>query len=137
MHTNTHLILLGAGKVGREVIRLIQACGLPIRFTAITDSQLFVIGNPLQPAVIQAVFDAKASGQWLIEFSGALPLHKPSAYYQADAIVVGTSASRSLDLLPALQAGCKLVFVNKNALSAPWRMATPPQTGCSGLSEFY
>ena len=37
--------------------------------------------------------------------------------------MVDTSASRELDLSLALSAGCKVVYANKNALSAPWAMA--------------
>ena len=123
MYTQTNLILLGAGKVGREVIRQVQASGLPIQFIAIADSQAFVSGNPLTPAKIEAVCATKASGQSLADFPGALPLQNLPGYFQPDSIVVDTSASRSLDLLPALKAGCKLVFANKNALSAPWQAA--------------
>jgi len=113
-------MLLGARKVGREVIRQVQPSGLPIQFIAIADSQAFVSGNPLTSALIEAVFEIKASGQSLAGISDALPLQNLPGNFQTDTIVVDTSASRSLDLLPALQAGCKLVFANKNALSAPW-----------------
>ena len=123
MSRTTNLILLGAGKVGREVIRQIQASGLPIQFIAIADSQAFVAGSPLSPAQIEGVFETKANGHSLASFPDALPLQNLPGNFQKDTIVVDTSASRTLDLMPALKAGCKLVLANKNALSAPWQDA--------------
>ncbi|NTW43881.1 MAG: hypothetical protein HGB14_05465, partial [Anaerolineaceae bacterium] len=123
MSRTTNLILLGAGKVGRELIRQIQGSGLPIQFIAIADSQAFVDGSPLSPAQIEGVFETKASGHSLENFPDALPLQNLPGNFQKDTIVVDTSASRTLDLMPALKAGCKLVFANKNALSAPWQDA--------------
>jgi len=123
MSPTTNIILLGAGKVGREIIHQIQASGLPIRFCAIADSQAFLGGDPLTSAQIRDVMDTKTGGQSLETLPGALPLKDLPRSFRADAIVVDTSASRDLDLLPALHAGCKLVFANKNAHSAAWEQA--------------
>jgi len=123
MSTTTNLILLGVGKVGRELIRQIQASGLPIQFSVITDSQAFLGGSPLSTGQVAEIIAAKTSERSLGTLPGALPLKELPRYFQADAIVVDTSASRNLDLRPALDAGCKLVFANKNAHSAPWTQA--------------
>jgi homoserine dehydrogenase len=123
MATTQNIVLLGAGKVGREVIRQIQAAGLPIQFTAIADSQAILSGSPLTAAQISGLLEAKTNGRPLAELAGALPLDHLPHFYRKGTIVVDTTASHSLNLLPALQAGCKLVFANKNAHSGAWQEA--------------
>jgi len=123
MTNTTNIILFGLGKVGRELVQQVLSSGLKIRFTTLADSSAFISGNPLSKDQIESALQNKAAGQSLSSLNGSLPLSDLSAFYQQDTIVVDTSASRDLDLTPALSAGCKLVYANKNALSSPWKQA--------------
>lgn len=124
MNKTTNIILLGLGKVGRELVRQILANGLNLHFSALADSGAFISGNPLTKDQIESALQAKAAGKSLSSLDGSRPLTELSAFYQQDTIVVDTSAARDLDLSPALTAGCKLIYANKNALSAPWSQAS-------------
>jgi homoserine dehydrogenase len=123
MNKPTNIILLGPGKVGRELVRQIQANELNLHFSALADSSAFISGNPLYKDQIESALETKSAGLSLSSLSQSRPLTELSAFYKQDTIVVDTSASRDLDLTPALATGCKLVYANKNALSAPWSQA--------------
>jgi homoserine dehydrogenase len=120
MNKPTNIILLGLGKVGRELVQQVLSSGLNICFIAIADSRAFISGSPLSAVQIETALRTKDAGQTLSNLKGSSPLSDLTALYQRDTIVVDTSASRDLDLTPALAAECKLVYANKNALSAPW-----------------
>lgn len=124
MSSHINLILIGAGKVGRELIRLVQESGLPLFFSAITDHQAFLAGNPLSKDQVKMIIDIKTLGQSLQQLPGSIPIVELPHYFQKGTIIIDCSASRYLDLLPALKAGCKLVFANKNAHSAGWSQAS-------------
>lgn len=124
MNKTTNIILLGLGKVGRELVRQILSNGLNLHFSALADSSAFIAANPLSTDQIESALQTKAAGKSLSSLDGSRPLSDLTAFYQRDTIVVDSSASRDLDLTPALAAGCKLVYANKNALSAPWSQAS-------------
>jgi homoserine dehydrogenase len=124
MNKPTNIILLGPGKVGRELLQQVQSSAKSIRFTALADSSAFISGNPLYKDQIESALETKSAGLSLSSLSQSRPLTELSAFYKQDTIVVDTSASRDLDLSPALTAGCKLIYANKNALSAPWSQAS-------------
>ncbi len=116
----TNIILLGPGKVGRELVQQVQASGLNLRFTVLADSRAFICGNPLTSEQIETTLQTKTAGLSLTSLPDSSPLSDLATHFQPNTIVVDTSAARDLDLVPALSAGCKVVFANKNALSAPW-----------------
>ena len=123
MTNTTNIILLGLGKVGRELVQQVHVSGLNLQFIALADSSAFISDSPLSSKKIETVLQTKAAGLSLNTLPDSSPLSDLAAHFQKDTIVVDTSASRNLDLSPALSAGCKLVYANKNALSAPWSQA--------------
>jgi homoserine dehydrogenase len=120
MITQTNLILIGAGKVGRELIRQVQGANLPISFAAISDHQAFLAGDPLSQVQLDQVIGVKSSGQSLQQLIGSIPIMELPRYFQEGTIIIDCSASKDLNLQPAMDSGCKLVFANKNAHSAAW-----------------
>ncbi len=124
MQTSQNIILIGLGKVGREVIRQLQALGLEDRITGLADSSAVIFGNPLPPKQINEALLMKEAGQPLAAMPGAQPLSKLSDSFQTDALIVDTSAARDLDWKIARQNGCQLVFANKNAHSSSWMAAS-------------
>ena len=120
MTKTTNIILLGLGKVGRELVQQVLSSGLNLHFSALADSSAFISGSPLTSKIIETALQTKAAGLSLNTLPGSSPLSDLAAHFQKDTLVVDTSAARNLDLSAALAAGCKLVYANKNALSAPW-----------------
>lgn len=125
MRQNTKIVLLGLGKVGQAFLKQVQEYSNDFSFSALADSTAFIMGNPLNEEQINDAVEHKRGGSGLADLDNAQPLHDIARVFSGGAIVVDTSAARSLNLLPALTAGCKLVFANKNALSAPWAEAKP------------
>ena len=123
MTKTTNIILLGLGKVGRELVQQVLSSGLNLHFSALADSSAFISGSPLTSKIIETALQTKAAGLSLNTLPGSSPLSDLAAHFQKDTLVVDTSAARNLDLSAALAAGCKLVYANKNALSAPWSQA--------------
>jgi len=117
------IMIIGLGKVGREVIQQIRDCNLPVDFTGLVDSTACVVGDPLSMTQLDAILRIKEAGEALIDSPEARPHSNLSDKYTSDTIIVDTSAARNLDWSLALQKGCNLVFANKNALSAPWLQA--------------
>lgn len=119
------IVLLGLGKVGQSFLRQVLDSALPLEFIALADSSAFLMGSPINYQQIEEALLLKHQGSSLSTHRDAQPLQDLARVYLPGTIVVDTSAARQLDLLPALHAGCKLVFANKNALSAPWMEAEP------------
>lgn len=125
MQTTQKIILIGLGKVGREVIRQIQACGINAEISAVADSSSFLSGLPLSNEEINQAIQAKIDGKRLMDLPGAQPTDKLSELFSSNTIIVDTSAAKNLDWQVAIQQGCKLVFANKNAHSSDWKEAFP------------
>ncbi len=123
MGQNTKIVLLGLGRVGQAFVRQAQDADVPIEFTALADSSGFIMGNPLSIETIAMAVQQKINGGSLSDLAANHSLRDLRRVYLPGTIVVDTSADRSLDLLPALTCGCKVVFANKNKLSAPWSEA--------------
>ena len=123
MTTQTNLILIGAGKVGLELVNLVEKSNLPIKFAAISDHQAFIVGDPIPEEQLEKIIALKSEKQSLYQMADSKPISELPDYFQPGKIVVDCSASKDLNLLPALDTGCKLVYANKNALSAPWHDA--------------
>ncbi|MBW6474779.1 MAG: hypothetical protein K0B14_16750 [Anaerolineaceae bacterium] len=123
MQEKQKIILLGLGKVGREVIRQLNSCALPLEVCALADSTASVVGDPLDIQLIKTSIHAKSQGDSLATLTDAQPLQILSNYFRNGTIIVDTSAAHDLDWDLALQKGCKLVFANKNAHAAAWEQA--------------
>ncbi len=119
----TKMVVLGLGKVGRAFVRQVQEADVPIEFTALADSSGFIMSNPLNTQTIATAVQIKMEGGSLSDLAVSHSLRDLQRVYLPGTIVVDTSADPSLDLLPALACGCKVVFANKNKLSAPWSEA--------------
>lgn len=120
MQPQSKLILIGLGKVGREVIRQLQACELNFEITALADSTACMVGQPLSFDMINLAVQSKTTGQKLVDLPNAQPLSDLEKFFTTKTIIVDATAARNLDWSIALLKGCGLVFANKNALSAPW-----------------
>lgn len=118
------IILIGLGKVGREVVHQIQECSLPVVFTAMADSTACVFGFPLSNSQIESVLKLKLAGDSLKDVPESNPLDALFDFFRSDTIIVDTSAARTLDWTLALQKDCSLVFANKNAHAAPWEQSS-------------
>ena len=123
MQPHQKIILVGLGKVGREVIHQLQGSGLEFEITALADSTSSLIGQPLSADQINSALQAKATGKKLSDIKGAQPLENLASAFNSETIIVDTSAATNLDWTLAIQQGCQLVFANKNAHSAPWKQA--------------
>lgn len=124
MQEKPKIILLGLGKVGREVIHQLDACGLAFDVCALADSSACLVSDPLNKEQIITAIQTKAHGKPLMTLPDSQPLQVLSNHFRKGMIIVDTSAAPDLDWSHALQKGCKLVFANKNALSAPWVQAS-------------
>lgn len=123
MQPLSKIILIGLGKVGREVINQLQACELNFEITVLVDSTAFLVGQPLSTEMINTAIQSKTTGLKLADLPGAQPLTNLEKSFTTNTLIVDTSAARDLDWKVAIQKGCSLVFANKNALSAPWPQA--------------
>jgi homoserine dehydrogenase len=125
MHKTTNIILLGLGKVGRELVTQIQKNSPHLHIIAVADSKAFLSSVPLSAHQLETALQTKVDCGSIADVPGAHPLHQLATLYAPGTIIVDTSAARSLDLSRALTAGCKLVLANKNTHSAPWVQAQP------------
>ncbi|MBE0696787.1 MAG: homoserine dehydrogenase [Anaerolineaceae bacterium] len=124
MNIGKQIVVFGLGKVGREVVRQIQECSLPVVFTGMADSTACVFGFPLSNSQIESVLNLKLAGGSLKDIPESRPLTSMVDVLHNDTIIVDTSAARDLDWNLALQKGCRLVFANKNAHAAPWEQSS-------------
>ncbi len=130
--TCVDVIILGSGKVGRALVRQIEATreslsssGVEIQFIALTDSRAAVCGSPLTPEMVQQVLETKESGKSINSIAGSIPLEALPQSFSPKTIVIDTSAAKKTLIDQALENGCKLIFANKNSHSAPWETAQP------------
>ena len=124
------IIILGFGKIGRELARQILSVSsqetirhLMLRIIGLADSQaLYSRVDGLSPAEIMAASHQKQTGNSLKEMDMALPLDRISTLLQPNTILVDTSASQ--DTLPylkwAVDANAGIVLANKIPLCQPW-----------------
>lgn len=124
MNIGKQIVVFGLGKVGREVVRQIQECSLPVVFTGMVDSTACVLGHPLSNPQIESILRIKKAGSSLADLPESKPLSFMADHYNRGSIIVDTSAVRNLDWTLALQKGCRLVFANKNAHAAPWQQSS-------------
>ncbi|MBE0684937.1 MAG: homoserine dehydrogenase [Anaerolineaceae bacterium] len=123
MQPQSKIILIGLGKVGREVLKQLQACDLNFEITALADSSACLVGQPLSTDLIKTALQFKSTGQKLADLLESQPLSILEKYFTKNSIIVDISAVQNLDWSVALKNDCKLVFANKNAHSAPWLQA--------------
>ncbi len=130
MKAPTNLVLIGVGKVGRAVIRQIEAASerlkelnLVVQFTALADSQAILSGNPLSAETIQHGLAIKERGLSFSTLTGSTPLAQLSQWFSPQTIVIDTSAASGNHCRQARQLGCRLIFANKNSHSAAWHEA--------------
>ena len=123
---NTNIVLLGLGKVGRELVNQVLASKHALTFTALADSR-GVIGaaKGLTTTQIQTAITTKAAGKSLADLPESLSASKLSAFLQSGSILVDTSASdATMPLIKeALTKGCGVVLANKKPLSGTWAEA--------------
>ena len=62
MNIGKQIVVFGLGKVGREVVRQIQACKLPVVFAGMADSTACIVGFPLSNSQIELVW----TENWLV-----------------------------------------------------------------------
>lgn len=124
MNINKQIMIVGFGKVGREVVHQIKELKLPVVFTGLVDSSACLLSHSLSDTQIESVLRLKKTESSLADLAESKPLSFMTDYYNKDTIILDTSAARNLDWSLALQKGCQLVFANKNALSAPWEQAS-------------
>jgi homoserine dehydrogenase len=124
MQATKKIILIGLGKVGREVIRQIHGSGINVQIVALVDSSAFLSTSLLSVEQINHVIRAKKDGKRLADLPDSQPMDTLSELFDSNTIIVDTSAAMDLDWQVATQKGCKLVFANKNAHSAGWGEAS-------------
>ena len=123
MEKTPKIILIGLGKVGREVLHQLATLRISLEISGLADSSACLVGTPLTKDLRDKAIQRKVNGGRLSELPEAVDYAKLMDYYSQDTIIVDTSAARDLDWRTAIAKGCKLVFANKNAPSAPWGKA--------------
>jgi homoserine dehydrogenase len=123
MRKEFKIMLYGLGKVGRQVLAMLNHLDLPVALAALSDSSACLTGDPLTSQLVENAIRAKEAGERLSHFPGSQPLSALPALFTEDLIIIDTSVVKDMDWKDALNKGCRLVFANKNALSAPWRQA--------------
>jgi homoserine dehydrogenase len=124
MQKSPKIILVGLGRVGREVLRQLNNMELDYQISGLADSSACLLGNPLSNEQVDNAIQIKSAGKSLVELPDSSNLSLLSDSFSPDTIIVDTSAAQDLNWEPALNRGCKLVFANKNAHSAPWAQVT-------------
>lgn len=124
MEKTPKLILIGLGKVGREVLHQQSMLDLKLQIVGLADSSACLLGEPLSEELLEKAIQMKAKGGRLSDMQDACGHTKLSQFFSHDTIIVDTSAASGLDWNTAITNGCKLVFANKNAHSAPWKQAS-------------
>lgn len=130
------LIILGLGRVGREVLRqlvgdsetILHLGGVSFSVVAAADSRA-VIGDHrgLDSDLLHRLLAHKEAGLALKEFPGALPLDSLADLFAPGTLVADTSASVNTApfLRKALEKGCGIALANKLPLALPWQDASP------------
>lgn len=123
MQKSPRIILVGLGKVGQEVLRQLKGIELDYQIIGVADSSACLVGDPLSNEQVDNAIKTKTEGRHLTDLPDSSNLLQLSDSFSSDTIIVDTSAARELHWEKALSQGCKLVFANKNAHSAPWVQA--------------
>ncbi|MBE0688173.1 MAG: hypothetical protein IH585_19430 [Anaerolineaceae bacterium] len=98
MQPLSKIILIGLGKVVREVLNLLQACDLNFEITALSDSSACLVGQPLSTEMINTAIQSKATGQKLADLPEVQPLPSLEKYFTINTIIIDTSAARESGL---------------------------------------
>jgi homoserine dehydrogenase len=137
LNKHTNIILLGLGKVGRELVSQVLASPHDLKFTALADSRGMIgAADGLTTTQIQTAITTKAAGNSLADLPESLSASNLSAFLQSGSILVDTSASTTTTplLKQALAKGCGVVLANKNPLAGAWAEAedlfTSPNLRC-------
>jgi homoserine dehydrogenase len=129
---NIPLIVMGLGRVGREVIRQLMSCGETIRrlggvsysIIALSDSRA-VVGSRdgLDENLLLKLLAHKESGLSLQDFPGTLPLASLSNFFDSGVLIADTSATAetTLYLRLALEIGSAVALANKLPLALSWQ----------------
>jgi homoserine dehydrogenase len=129
---NVSLIMIGFGRVGREVVRQLlkyretisELNDVSFTIIALADSRA-VVGSKdgLDDDALERALGYKEARLPLIEYPGSLPLASLPDFFNPDAVVADTSASagtaRFLDM--ALEKGGAVALANKIPLALPWK----------------
>ena len=132
---NVALIVMGLGRVGREVLRQLMAAGETIRrlggatfsIIAVADSRALVGSRDgLDEGLLNKLLSHKESGLSLIDFPGSLPLASLPNFFEPGILAADTSASPETApwLRMALEKGGAAALANKLPLALPWQEAS-------------
>ena len=126
------LIVMGLGRVGREVLRQLMTDGETIRrlggvsysIIAVADSRAVVASRDgLDEALLHQLLAHKGEGLSLMDFPGALPLDHLPQFFAPGILTADTSASAETApyLRMALEKGAAVALANKLPLALPWQ----------------
>jgi homoserine dehydrogenase len=122
----TPVILIGFGKVGRELAHQIQTVPKAkalFKLIAVADSSAFIANtNGISEQQIEKLMELKVHGRALSTAENSQSPDDLLDLIQPDTLVVDTSASKSMKeiLINAAEKGAKLAFANKNTLCEDW-----------------
>jgi homoserine dehydrogenase len=126
------VVLLGMGKVGRSLLRLIldrnaKTCtGDQINVVAISDSKnLIASSDTLAVETIVEALEVKGGGGSLEQLAGAIPSSEITSFFAPGTILVDLTASDETAFLleKALASGGGVVLANKRPLARAWSQA--------------
>ena len=129
---NVPLIVMGLGRVGREVLRQLMTDGETIRrlggvsysIIAVADSRAIVANRDgLDDALLHQLLAHKGEGLSLMDFPGALPLDHLPQFFARGTLTADTSAAAGTApyLRAALEKGGAVALANKLPLALPWQ----------------
>jgi homoserine dehydrogenase len=124
MKKTQKIIIIGLGRVGREILSQLKSVGLDYQIIGLADSSACLVGDPLSDEQVDNAIQTKSAGKSLTDLPDSSNLSRLPGFFSSDTIIVDTSAAKDLNWESALSRGCKLVFANKNAHSAPWKQAS-------------
>lgn len=126
------VVLLGMGKIGRSLLKLILDkdsklnVGASIDVVGIADSQNLVVGNgPLSSQLLVQASKIKANGGSFEELASSSPLSEITSLLTPGVILADLTASDNTASLleKALSSGCGVVLANKRPLARVWSQA--------------
>ena len=127
---NVPLIVLGLGRVGREVLRqlmtdgetILRLGGVSYSIIAVADSRAVVAHRDgLDEGLLHQALSHKGANQSLQDFPGALPLDHLPQFFAPEILTADTSASAETApfLRMALEKGGAIAMANKLPLALP------------------
>jgi homoserine dehydrogenase len=125
------LIIMGFGRIGREVTRQLLDCGKTIEkignasfsIIVLADSRAFIGDeNGLSGAALAAALAKKESGKSLNEIAASMPIASLTDFFKTGVLMADTSASvETVSFLNKLiEKGGSLALANKLPLALAW-----------------